>query len=358
MTMKPMRFFLALGSAFAVCALAFSQPGLAAEKKVAKGPGIQPEVLYHNYCSVCHGDRGDGNSRASSSFNPPPKDFTKSSLPRDYMIAIVRDGKAGTAMAGWGTQLNEKEVAAVVDYVRTTFMRIASDPQIQRGKEVYAKTCAVCHGDRGQGAIFSQSGMTRPPRDFASPQARAELSRERMIEAVTNGRSGTAMASFKAQLPKKDIEAVVSYISAVLMVPESQISGTMAHGGRQSTPGQAQPAAAVADMKLPLPSGLKGDPGKGKAFYNANCATCHGEKGDGKGPRAYFINPKPVSFLSDKSRATLNRPMLFTFISAGKLGTEMPAWRHVLGEQEIANVAEYVFRAFIQPGQAAVAKGK
>ena len=34
----------------------------------------------------------------------------------------------------------------------------------------------------------------------------------------------------------------------------------------------------------------------------------------------------------------------------GKLGTEIPAWSKVLTEQEIADVAEYVFRKFIRPG--------
>lgn len=340
---------LCLGVALA----AFAGHALAGKRMASTGPGIQPEVLYHNYCSVCHGDRGDGNSRASSSFNPPPKDLTKIDLPRDYMIAIVRDGKAGTAMAGWGTQLSEKEIVAVVDYVRKTFMPISTDPVIQRGKQVYLERCASCHGDRGQGVLLAQSGMTRPPRDLSSPQARAELTREQLVEVISNGRSGTAMISYRSQLPKKDIEAVARYIDAALMVPQSQISGTMAHGGRQSTPGALPQQPSRADMSLPLPSGLKGDARAGREFYMNNCATCHGEKGDGKGPRAYFINPKPVSFLTDKSRMTLNRPVLFTFISAGKLGTEMPAWRHVLTDQEIANVAEFVFGAYIQPSKAA-----
>ena len=355
--MNPKRFSMLLGGTIAALVLA-ATPAAAGDRKVARGPNIQPELLYHNYCSVCHGDHGDGNSRASSSFNPPPRDFTKSTLPRDYMIAIVREGKAGTAMAGWGTQLNNKEIEALVDYVRSTFMRISTDPQILRGKEIYAKSCVLCHGDRGQGAVYTQAGMTKPPRDLSTPQARAELTRSQLIEAVTNGRSGTAMLSFRSQLPKKDIEAVAAYIDAVLMMPASQVSGTMAHGGRQSIPGQQQATAAQADMKLPFPSGLKGDAAKGKAFYHKNCATCHGDKGNGQGPRAYFINPKPVNFLSDKSRATLNRPTLFTIIAAGKLGTEMPAWRHVLNDQEMANVAEYVFRSFIQPGQTNTAQAK
>ena len=33
-------------------------------------------LLYHNYCSVCHGDKGDGRSRATGSLSTPPRDFT------------------------------------------------------------------------------------------------------------------------------------------------------------------------------------------------------------------------------------------------------------------------------------------
>jgi mono/diheme cytochrome c family protein len=106
------------------------------------------------------------------------------------------------------------------------------------------------------------------------------------------------------------------------------------------------------DMSLPLPGGLKGDAAQGGKFYRENCATCHGVKGDGKGPRAYFINPKPRNFLEPTSRAIFNRPTIYAAVSFGKLGTEMPAWKFVLTEQQMANVAEYVFRSFIQPSPA------
>jgi mono/diheme cytochrome c family protein len=102
-------------------------------------------------------------------------------------------------------------------------------------------------------------------------------------------------------------------------------------------------------MSLPLPGALHGDAAAGRSFYNANCATCHGVKGDGRGPRAYFINPKPRNFVSQESRAYLNRPAIYAGVSAGKLGTEMPAWDKVLTRQEIANVSEYVYRAFTRP---------
>ena len=324
---------------------------------IAASVHANPEALYHNYCSVCHGDRGDGRSRARASLVPPPRDFTEpraaSELTRESMIAITRDGKRGTAMVGWKTQLREAEIESVVDYIRATFMQPERNASLARGRALYAGSCAVCHGERGQGAIWAGGNMVRAPRAFASPAARAELSRERMIDAVVKGRPGTAMPSFATQLPRPDIDAVVDYIRADFMrAPVSGISGTSAHAGR--TPGPV----AAADMSLPLPKRLKGGVGRGERFYAANCATCHGARGDGRGPRAYFINPKPRNFVDPSARALLNRPALFAAIAAGKPGTEMPAWDKVIDDQQIADVAEYVFRAFVRPEQGAGAKRK
>ena len=113
----------------------------------------------------------------------------------------------------------------------------------------------------------------------------------------------------------------------------------------------AQSATAVADMSLPMPLGLKGDPDKGRIFFMGNCFTCHGVAGDGEGPRAYFITPPPRNFLLESSRQRLNRPVLFEAITNGRLGTNMPAWGKVLNNQEIADVAEFVFQNFISAPQ-------
>jgi len=108
---------------------------------------------------------------------------------------------------------------------------------------------------------------------------------------------------------------------------------------------------AAVDMSLPMPLGLKGDIEKGRDFFMQNCFTCHGVTGGGDGPRAYFINPPPRNFLLATSRQYLNRPALFEAITKGRTGSEMPAWGKVLNEQEIANVAEYVFQSFILAGK-------
>lgn len=318
-----------------------------AGERPLKGGEIKPDVLYHNYCSVCHGDRGDGRSRARASLNPPPRDFTAAGeLTRESMITIVTHGKPGTAMVAWKTQLTEPEIAGVVDYIRKTFMVVALEPRLQRGRTLYVHNCAVCHGERGQGSALPVGGPTLP-RNLSSPQSRADLSWERMLDSVTRGRPGTAMAGFGDRLPPQDVEAVVDYVRAALMVPETAISGIKAHGGRE---GDKAEEPARADMRLPMPDGLKGDPDKGGRFYMANCATCHGAAGDGKGPRAYFINPKPRNFHDPAAQAGFNRPAIYAATAMGRQGTEMPAWSKVLSGQEIADVAEFVFQRYIQSG--------
>lgn len=319
--------------------------GQAAEPKL-KADASKPDVLYHNYCSVCHGDRGDGNSRAKNSLVPAPKDFTRApELTRETMITIITHGKPGTAMTAWKSQLNDREIAALADYIRATFMQVSLDPKLQRGRVVYAQNCMVCHGERGQGAPTA-AGLI-PARDFTTPQARSELTRERMINSVTNGRANTAMAAFATRLPASDIEAVVDYVRSGLMLPSAAgISGTSAHAGRNLK-------GASQDLVQPFANGLTGDPAKGRKMYMDNCATCHGRLGDGKGPRAYFINPKPRNFIDKNFRMAFNRPAIYTAVHDGRLGAEMPAWSKVLSDQEITDVSEFVFQRFVLQGAAA-----
>ncbi len=332
-------------------ALALAVALLAASAHAPAAPQtktIDPGLLYHNYCSVCHGDRGDGRSRASRSLSPPPYDFTgeraRRELTRERVIAVITHGKPGTAMVGWSAQLNEREIAALADYLMANFVQPGKKVEPTRGRQVYARHCAVCHGDDGRGGRYG-AGLARKPRDFTAPEARG-LTREAMIEAVTQGKPGTPMAGFASQLSKNDIAAVVDFVRAEFMsAPLSGVSGSRAHGGREAD--AAQPAHA--DRSLPFAKGLQGNVQRGAKLYQRNCVACHGEKGDGQGPRAYFIFPKPRNFLEPAARARYNRPALFAGVAYGRTGTEMPAWNKVLTDQEIADVSEYVFQTFVQP---------
>ncbi|HOX66718.1 MAG TPA: c-type cytochrome [Burkholderiaceae bacterium] len=324
-------------------ASAWSAPG-------AEEPSNRAATLFHNYCSVCHGDKGDGKSRASGSLSTPPRDFTsaasKQELTRERIVASITHGKPGTAMVAWNRQLSADDIARLADHVFTRFVQPA--PQAaSKGRQIYERNCSVCHGDQGAGSMWARDNMARPPRDFTAP-ASQNLTREAMLAAVTHGKPGTPMVGFAGRLGESDIAEVVDYIRAALM-SGTAISGTRAHGGRDADQAVAsQVAPSLVNMNVEFPEGLKGNRKRGGAFYLANCATCHGARGDGAGPRAYFINPKPRNFTEDASRARFNRVALYAAVSEGRLGSEMPAWKQVATPQQIADVSEYVFQSFVQ----------
>ena len=106
--------------------------------------------LYGKYCSVCHGEQGDGKTHARQGLNPPPLDFTapgiRHSLTRERMIHVITNGKPGTAMAAWKTQLDAGQIEAISDYIRKNFM---SEPQLAQdhGGAKMVKTVPVHNGE-------------------------------------------------------------------------------------------------------------------------------------------------------------------------------------------------------------------
>lgn len=100
-------------------------------------------------------------------------------------------------------------------------------------------------------------------------------------------------------------------------------------------------------LAAPLPGGLVGSSQRGDKLFLKHCATCHDEAGNGRGPRAVFLTPKPRNFLTETFREKFDRPRIYTAIALGKLGTEMPAWLKELPEQDVADVSEYLFQRFV-----------
>jgi cytochrome c oxidase cbb3-type subunit I/II len=86
----------------------------------------------------------------------------------------------------------------------------------------------------------------------------------------------------------------------------------------------------------------------GKMGYEKRCAGCHGEKGDGNGIAAPFLDPKPRNFTSGiyKFRSSplgtlpSDKDLMHT-LSKGVLGTSMPNFADV-PEQERFAIVQYV----------------
>ena len=93
----------------------------------------------------------------------------------------------------------------------------------------------------------------------------------------------------------------------------------------------------------------------GKKVYEQRCLGCHGSKGDGHGPSAKFLNPKPRDFTKGlfKFRSTPGKDSLPTdsdlyhTLKHGLWGTSMPAW-YSLKDEEIFAVIQYLKTFFKQ----------
>ena len=92
----------------------------------------------------------------------------------------------------------------------------------------------------------------------------------------------------------------------------------------------------------------------GATIYQERCAFCHGENGDGNGPVAPYLNPRPRDFTSGqfKFRTTASgelplREDVINIVKNGVRGTAMPRWEGFLTQAEIEAVVDYVTQNFV-----------
>ncbi len=86
----------------------------------------------------------------------------------------------------------------------------------------------------------------------------------------------------------------------------------------------------------------------GRDVFNRRCAGCHGETGDGRGPAAPYLYPKPrdyrlglFKFTSTPYGVKPRRTDLIRVIRFGAKGTSMPAFRW-LADEDLDAVVSYV----------------
>lgn len=88
----------------------------------------------------------------------------------------------------------------------------------EMGRDIFHKHCQACHGDKGDGKTFAANVLNPPPKNFTSEKSKKELTEDRMIRSVTEGRKGTAMMPWKSRLTEQEIRAVVIYIRQKFIV--------------------------------------------------------------------------------------------------------------------------------------------
>ena len=143
----------------------------------------------------------------------------------------------------------------------------ARTPAVARGAEVYAASCASCHGERGLGDGPAGRGLDPAPANLADAEALRDASPLDFYRRITIGVAGTAMPAFETSLTAEDRWAAAVY-STLLRLPSPA----------GSVPDSLESFAATARLSdAALLAALGGDPGRLAAVRRAGTDGASGE---------------------------------------------------------------------------------
>lgn len=189
---------------------------------------------------------------------------------------------------------------------------LRSSAQPGKGRELYARYCASCHGAGGRGDGPGAGGLHPRPANFSDHQ----YTLDGVSAALWNGVYGTAMPAWR-DLSMEDRSALAEAVRAFYSAP---------------------PEPSLPPDVLEL----------GSRVYGAHCAQCHGETGAGDGSAAAQFPIAPANFQAA-------RPSIAASLRAvrnGVEGTPMAPWGSQLTESELS-AAAYFVRGFFHAGQGA-----
>ncbi len=128
----------------------------------------QGEDIYKQTCIGCHG--ADGTGVDQGGFNVQPRNLSKTILNEEQIFHIAKKGAfywgaVVTGMPAWEYVYDDASLRAVAHYIYQKFGKKSSDYAatfqydssslsdkiLKRGKKIYGRTCAYCHGKQGHG---------------------------------------------------------------------------------------------------------------------------------------------------------------------------------------------------------------
>jgi mono/diheme cytochrome c family protein len=262
----------------------------------------------------------------------PPGDDQVASLlsAAQFVVTAVILGVVATLMynAGMSSSKGHGEGGATrpagtgAAKVDVQLLLLPTEELVVKGKSVFTVNCASCHGMTGKGDGPAAAALNPKPRNFTEGYWRYGGGVARIVQTITGGSPGTAMAAFTS-IPLQDRFAIAHFIRSLSPKPEpdkpedlawlDQFGGAKA-GGEAAAPasGGAAPAGPTIPVEKALvllaeaspPIGTPGDgtdqSGEGAATYASRCASCHGLAGEG-GVRVRALGSAPYVYLATRS---------------------------------------------------------
>jgi mono/diheme cytochrome c family protein len=159
-------------------------------------------TLFATNCAGCHG--ANGNLGPAPPLNDP---LFLATVPDDVLLQVVTEGRPGTPMPPFakpkGGPLSEEQVKVLAAGLKRHWppmppVYVKTPPysaplgDAKRGEAVFAKACAGCHGDLGQGGTFEK----QPVGAINAPAFLALASDQMLRRTVIYGRADLGMPRF------------------------------------------------------------------------------------------------------------------------------------------------------------------
>jgi mono/diheme cytochrome c family protein len=164
------------------------KPPSLVEVERAPADRVLGERTYLADCAACHGAQGQGTPLGS-----PLAARDRKVAGRAAIYGAIAEGLKGTAMPGY-SRYDARQMRALLDYVaslpavtesRAAWRKQSGNPE--NGRMLFAKICAGCHGDQGQGKVGPALG---------SSGFQKAATEEFVAATVMRGRAGTPMPAF------------------------------------------------------------------------------------------------------------------------------------------------------------------
>lgn len=205
---------------------------------------VAGQALYADRCADCHGATGLSDGVFVADLPAPPPLFAEADTLREQtpreVFATVTQGRMDKFMPPFSEALTDAQRWDVAAFVYT--LSTPAD-ELAAGGEVYAASCAECHGVDGSEL-----------RDWTSPTYFAEASPARLYAAITDGVPEAEEHAFVA-LSDAERWATIAYVRSLTydttapLEPETigaqgAVSGAVTNG----TPGAAIPEALIVTL--------------------------------------------------------------------------------------------------------------
>lgn len=185
------------------------------------------------------------------------------------------------------------------------------------GREIYARDCASCHGERGLGDGAAGLELVPRPPAIASAAGMKDATPALLYRVISVGVSGTPMPGWAGSLSAQQRWNVVAYL----------------HAMRSSTADRLE----------------------GEGLFLQRCASCHGALGAGDAVSTRALTKLPPEIGGFSWQAERSDAQIAAVVRAGVSGTAMPAARD-LSEAEVAKVVAYVRSLPARRGEATIAR--